>query len=151
MNRHLSNSTARSLPSRPRLGVVLLVYVLWLGTIAAIATRAELEPFSGIAIMLSLFVCLPYWAYKNWADVVADLPATYATLMVAALLMVLFCIQLNWDVSSLRYRAVQSGLMQPKETWRLDALEYAVYLIVFFNIPPLWRFLRRRLSSAPGT
>lgn len=130
--------TAASKPPRPSLAFLLLTYAFWIGAIAALF-MLPISGFGGtVAWALLLFVWLPLWAWMNWSTVIEDLPATYATLVISLLLILLLGLNIQLGFTSIAYEFFH--LSPPK---RFDPL---VIWLVFFSTPPIWRTLRRRFT-----
>lgn len=130
-------------PQRPTLFGLLGIYAIWLGALIAILTIPSLSFLGVLAGVLVLLVWLPCWAWVNWCLVTDHLPATYASVAVSLIVIVLLGLQLHLDVGSIGYRLVQSGWLEPREVGRLNWLEFILHLGVFYSLYPLWRWLRR--------
>lgn len=127
--------TAASKPQRPSLAFLLGTYALWIGAIAALFMHPISAVGGTIAWALLLFVWLPLWAWMNWSTVVEDLPATYATIVVSLLLILLLGLNFEFGFTSIVYEFFQ--LSNP------NVYDTLVTWLVIFSIPPIWRKLRR--------
>lgn len=120
-------------PSRLSLLILASVYFAWLGIIAFIATMPSLERLAVLAMALVLFVWLPFWAWWNWEHVTSDPPATYATVIVAVLMIVFLSLELA---------------RKPEFIFKhgAEGLKFSVDMCVFFSMPLLWSWLRSRFA-----
>lgn len=121
-------------PARPPLFVLILVYAVWLAIIAWVATMPEPHWLGVPAMALVLFVWLPFWAWRNWQRVTSDLPATYATVIVA----LLFVAFLSLDIVSLPKHIFRPA-SKPAE---FETARFALEMGLFFSAPLIWRGLR---------
>ncbi|MCP5557937.1 MAG: hypothetical protein H7A55_09320 [Verrucomicrobiaceae bacterium] len=137
-------------PNRPTLTVMIAIYTVWIGSIVAIFTIPSLSFLGVLAAALVLFVWLPYWARMNWSFVVEDMPATYATIIVSVILMVLLGFIFRYDAKTIGWRLVQSGWLEPRELGWLNFFEFVLHMGVFFSISPTWRWLRRVFARTPS-
>ncbi len=142
--------TSKLKPNRPTLTILLGIYAIWISAIVAILTIPSLTFLGVLAGALVLFVWLPYWARSNWSIVTEDLPATYATITVSLILIVLLGLMFRYDASSIGYRLVQSGWLEPRETGRLNWIEFIVHMSVFYSVYPAWRWFRRAFARPPS-
>ena len=142
--------TSTAKPNRPTLTMLLGIYAIWISTIVAILTIPSLSFLGVLAGALVLFVWLPYWARVNWSIVADDLSATYATIIVSLILIVLLGLQFRYDVSSIGYRLVQSGWLEPREMGRLNWIEFVVHMSVFYSVYPAWRWFHRVFARTPS-
>jgi|GEM_PF-5934395 len=137
-------------PKRPTLTLMMAIYAVWIGSIIAIFTIPSLSFLGVLAAALVLFVWLPYWARTNWSFVVEDMPATYATIIVSVILMVLLGFIFRYDANTIGFRLVQSGWLEPRELGRLNGIEFVLHMGVFFSIYPTGRWLRRVFARTPS-
>jgi hypothetical protein len=142
--------TSNVKPNRPTLIMLLVVYAIWISAIVAIITIPSLSFLGVLAGALVLFVWLPYWARVNWSIVADDLPATYATIAASLILIVLLGFVFRYDASSIGYRLVQSGWLEPREIGRLNWIEFIIHMGVFYSIYPAWRWFRRVFARTPS-
>jgi hypothetical protein len=133
---------------RPSFLVLAVTYAVWLSVITAILTVPSLSILGVLAGVMVLFVWLPFWAYQNWDIVVSDPPSTYATIVVAAILVLLLGLMFRYDLQSVAYRLVQSGWLQPKDMLHVNWVEYGLHMTIYFSIYPIWQRLRRVLGSS---
>ncbi len=142
--------TSNVKPHQPTLMMLLVVYAIWISAIVAIITIPSLSFLGILAVALVLFVWLPYWARVNWSSVADDLPATYATIAVSLILIVLLGFVFRYNASSIGYRLVQSGWLEPREIGQWNWIEFVIQMGVFYSIYPAWRWFRRAFARTPS-
>ena len=133
-------------PNRPTLSMLLGIYTVWISAIVAIITMPSLSFLGVLAAALLLFVWLPYWARVNWTFVVNDLSATYATITVSLILLVLLGLMIHYSGESIHFRLVESGW----SPWLLNCIEWFSYVVVIVGIGPTWRWFRRAFTRTPS-
>lgn len=137
--------------TRPSIVVLLLAYAIWIGLIAVIATSSRLSFFAIDALVLVLFITLPYWAYRNWSWVTEDLPATFATVIVALMFLVLLTAHFNWDRAPSLNWPGKAGPLNPAHAGKPPYwLEFFVVQIAVYGTLSSWHTLRRWIARALG-
>jgi hypothetical protein len=136
---------------RPGRGSLIIVYSIWIGIIAAIASIPELAFLGIVAFVLLLLIWMPYWAYRNWSSITEDLGATYATIVVTVIATFLLGAYVKSGAEPLVHLLVSSGIMDKNDqvvhgNW----IEYVAGQICLFTLFLLWQFLRKKLQHRPS-
>ncbi len=93
---------ARMTIQRPSIWVLGIIYLLWIGYLIA-AFYLPSIPVSGfIYFLMLLFIWFPYWTYRNWNDLVSDLPWICAAISVAIIIIATMQLDCWWSFSEAR-------------------------------------------------
>jgi len=134
---------------RPSAWVLLPVYLVWIGIFAASNAMPTSFLFGNIGLVMFLLIPVPYWAYRNWNDVVEDLPATYATIIVALVLIEAYNFEFWWTIDGVR-SGLRLRILQAEYSWLLTVLDWisrCIFLVLIFCRRSLFRMIYTRLSK----
>jgi hypothetical protein len=138
--------TTDTTPKPPSLVILLGIYSIWISAIVATITIPGFRFLGVLTCALVVFIWLPYWVCVNWSIVADDLPATYATIVVSLIVIVLLGLMFRYDASSIGYRLVKSGWLEPRELGLLNWIEFSLQMGLFYSIYPAWRWFRRAFT-----
>ena len=141
-------SSATTKPARPSLTVLVITYALWIGALTALFLSPPSAVWSPIAWALLLFVWFPLWAWMNWSTVVEDRPATYATVIVALILLTLLGASFQFDIRSIAYQLTKLGWLETDDHYLVYPFEFLLTMLVFYSIRTTWHAMRRLFARA---
>lgn len=139
--------TTNTTPKPPTFVILLGIYSIWISAIVATITIPGFTFLGVLACALVVFIWLPYWVRVNWAIVAGDLPATYATIVVSLIVIVLLGFMFCYDANSIGYRLVKSGWLEPRELALLNWIEFIFQMGLFYSIYPTWHWFRRAFTQ----
>jgi len=150
---HIARPTIR----RPSVWLLVLVYLLWISFLVAVIQMPRIPPLGAFAFVMSLFIWFPYWAYRNWNDLVSDLPATCTA--IGMVIMITTIIQLDslWSFSEARnnFRLFILENYYPKmENWRspwqiklIDSLAQNMVVAIILLRRTIFNWISTRITQ----
>lgn len=133
--------STESFPSTAKfgLGALAFVYACWIAVMLAIFTVPQLSFLGVFGFTLLLLIWFPWWMFRNWADFVADLSSTYATLTMFIVIEVGATFYFRWDGAFIWHVLVQLGLSDSPNVRPVGFAEFALDMVLYYSVYPLWR------------
>lgn len=146
---HIARTTIR----RPSVWVLGLVYLLWISFLVAVIQMPRILPFGAVAFFMLLFIWFPYWAYRNWNDLVSDLPSTYTAISIGVIIIATIQIDWWWSFSHARndlrlfiLKHYYPQMENWRSPWQIKLLDSLGQCIIFATVL-LRRSIRNYISA----
>jgi hypothetical protein len=130
---------------RPSAWVLLPIYLVWIGFIAAAVFLPTFFPFGAVAGVMFFFIWIPFWAYRNWDYLVGNLAETYATIIVAAAIVGALQIGSWWGGSGIR-NDLRLSYLKTNHWWLISVSDNVARALVWAAILS-WNSIRNKISA----